>query len=59
MTKEKLEKISKLMLWVIPGMLLCMIGDYCLGIEPKGSEAVSGMISTGWQKSGFSRFSEK
>ena len=28
MTKEKLEKISKLMLWVIPGMLLCMIGDF-------------------------------
>ena len=48
MTKDKLKKISNLMLWVIPGMLLCMIGDYCLGIEPKGSEALSGMISTGW-----------
>ena len=48
MTKEKLEKISKLMLWVIPGMLLAMIGDYCMGIEPKGSEAISGMISSGW-----------
>ena len=48
MTKEKLEKISKLMLWVIPGMLLAMIGDYCMGIEPKGSEAIYGMISSGW-----------
>ncbi len=36
------------MLWVIPGMLLAMVGDYCMGIEPGDSTAVSGMISTGW-----------
>ena len=36
------------MLWVIPGMLLAMIGDYCMGIEPKDSYAISGMISSGW-----------
>ena len=48
MTEEKLNKIRKMMLWVIPGMLLAMIGDYCMGIEPKGSEAISGMISSGW-----------
>lgn len=36
------------MLWIIPAMLLCMIGDYCMGIEPKDSYAISGMISSGW-----------
>lgn len=36
------------MLWVIPGMLLAMIGDYCMGVEPKDSTAISGMISSGW-----------
>lgn len=29
-------------------MLLAMVGDYCMGIEPKDSAAVSGMISSGW-----------
>ena len=48
MTKEKLNKIYKMMLWVVPGMLLAMIGDYCMGIEPKESETISGMISSGW-----------
>ena len=48
MTKEKLEKIYGKMLWVIPGMILAMIGDYCMGIEPKDSTAISGMISSGW-----------
>ncbi len=48
MTKEKLEKIYKRMLWIIPGMILAMIGDYCMGIEPKDSSAISGMISSGW-----------
>ncbi len=48
MTIEKLEKIYKRMLWVIPGMILAMIGDYCMGIEPKDSTAISGMISSGW-----------
>ena len=36
------------MLWIIPGMLLAMVGDYCMGIEPKDSVAISGMISSGW-----------
>ena len=48
MTKEKLNKIYKNMLWVIPGMLLALIGDYCMGLEPKDSEQISGLISTGW-----------
>ncbi len=48
MTKEELKKIYNMMLWVIPAMVLCIIGDYCMGIEPKDSTAVSGMISTGW-----------
>ena len=48
MTKDKLETIYKRMLWVIPGMILAMIGDYCMGIEPKDSSAISGMISSGW-----------
>ena len=48
MTKDKLETIYKRMLWVIPGMILAMIGDYCMGIEPKDSTAISGMISSGW-----------
>lgn len=34
------------MLWVIPGMLLAMVGDYCMGIEPKDSYAITGMISS-------------
>ena len=29
-------------------MLLAMIGDYCMGVEPKGSTAITGMISSGW-----------
>ncbi len=48
MTKDKLKKIYKSMLWVIPGLVLCMIGDYCMGIEPKDSVPISGMISSGW-----------
>ncbi|MCR4763638.1 MAG: hypothetical protein K5696_08915 [Lachnospiraceae bacterium] len=48
MTKEELEKIYRKMLWVIPGLILCMIGDYCMGIEPKDSVTISGMISSGW-----------
>ena len=36
------------MLWIIPGMLLAMVGDYCMGIEPKDCVAISGMISSGW-----------
>lgn len=48
MTKEEVQKVYRRMLWVIPGMLLAMIGDYCMGIEPKDSYAISGMISSGW-----------
>ena len=48
MTKEEWQKVYRRMLWVIPGMLLAMIGDYCMGIEPKDSYAISGMISSGW-----------
>ena len=48
MTKDELSKVYRRMLWVIPGMLLAMVGDYCMGIEPKDSYAVSGMISSGW-----------
>ena len=48
MTKNELEKIYRRMLWVIPGMVLCMIGDYCMGIEPKDSVPIAGMISSGW-----------
>ncbi len=29
-------------------MLLAMVGDYCMGIEPKDSYAITGMISSGW-----------
>ncbi len=48
MTKEELQIVYRRMLWVIPGMLLAMVGDYCMGIEPKDSTAISGMISSGW-----------
>lgn len=48
MTKEELQKVYRRMLWVIPGMLLAMLGDYCMGIEPKDSTVLSGMISSGW-----------
>ena len=48
MTMEQRARISKRMLWIIPGMILAIIGDYCMGIEPKDSAAVSFMISSGW-----------
>lgn len=48
MTTDELKKIARRMLWIIPAMLLAMIGDYCMGIEPKDSYAISGMISSGW-----------
>ena len=37
MTAEQRAKICKRMLWIIPGLILAIIGDYCMGIEPKGS----------------------
>ena len=48
MTAEQRAKICKRMLWIIPGLILAIIGDYCMGIEPKGSTSISFMISSGW-----------
>lgn len=48
MNADELKKVYRRMLWVIPGMILAMIGDYCMGIEPKDSYAIAGMISSGW-----------
>ena len=48
MTGKELRSIYNRMLFIIPGMLLCLIGDYCMGIEPKDSTVISGMISSGW-----------
>ena len=42
------HKICRRMLLIIPAMILFIIGDYCMGLEPAGSQNVSGMISTGW-----------
>lgn len=30
MTAEQRAKICKRMLWIIPGMILAIIGDYCI-----------------------------
>jgi hypothetical protein len=48
MTAEQRAKICKRMLWIIPGLILAIIGDYCMGIEPKDSTSISFMISSGW-----------
>jgi len=48
MTAEQRAKTAKRMLWIIPGMILAIIGDYCMGIEPKDSAGISFMISSGW-----------
>ncbi len=48
MKVNDLKKTYKQMLWIIPGMLFAIIGDYCMGIEPKDSTAISWMISSGW-----------
>lgn len=32
MTSQNRAKITKRMLWIIPAMLLCILGDYCMGI---------------------------
>ena len=48
MKREEQLNITKRMLWIIPAMLLCIVGDYCMGIEPKDSTIVSFLISTGW-----------
>lgn len=48
MTAEQRAQTGKRMLWIIPGLILAIIGDYCMGIEPKDSTAISFMISSGW-----------
>ena len=48
MTSQERDMITKRMLWIIPAMIPCIIGDYCMGLEPKDCTAVSFMISTGW-----------
>ena len=48
MISQERAKITKRMLWIIPAMLLCIVGDYCMGIEPKDSTIVTFLISTGW-----------
>ena len=48
MTKDQLKNVYDRMLWIIPGMILAMIGDYCMGVEPADSYAISGLISSGW-----------
>lgn len=42
------DKIRKRMLLVIPAMILCMIGDYCIGIEPADSKPLNDIVSSGW-----------
>ncbi|MBQ6148457.1 MAG: hypothetical protein IJI83_02810 [Oscillospiraceae bacterium] len=48
MSDSDLKKIKKTMLWIIPGMLCAIIGDYCMGIEPLSAKPISGLISSGW-----------
>ena len=48
MTYEEAKRIRGRMLLIIPGMILAIIGDYCMGLEPANSTAISGMISSGW-----------
>lgn len=43
-----MESTVKKMRLVIPAMLLCMVGDYCIGIEPRGSEPLGTFASSGW-----------
>lgn len=44
----RFDKIRNRMLLVIPAMILCMVGDYCIGIEPKDSEPLNEIVSSGW-----------
>ena len=41
MTSQERAHIAKRMLWIIPAMIPCIIGDYCMALAPKGSTAVS------------------
>lgn len=47
-SKEDTKKTIRNMLLVIPGMVLCMIGDYCIGIEPADSKEIGVLASSGW-----------
>lgn len=49
MTRDELENIRRRMLFIVPASILFMIGDYAMGIEPRESIVVSGLISSGWQ----------
>lgn len=42
------EKMIKKMKLVIPAMILCLIGDYCIGIEPADSIKTGAIASSGW-----------
>ena len=42
------KKTIKGMQLIIPAMILCMIGDYCIGIEPRESTSLGSIASSGW-----------
>ena len=42
------NKTIRNVLLTVPGMLLCLIGDYCIGLEPKGSKEIGLLASDGW-----------
>ena len=42
------NKTIKAMQLVIPAMILCLIGDYCIGIEPADSISLGSIASSGW-----------
>ena len=43
------NKTIRAMQLVIPAMILCLIGDYCIGIEPGDSTTLgNGIASSGW-----------
>ncbi len=44
----RFDTIRKRMLLAVPAMILCMIGDYCIGIEPSDSKALNDIVSSGW-----------
>ena len=48
MTSAEARTTIRQMFLIIPGMILAIIGDYCMGIEPADSVSISGMISSGW-----------
>ena len=42
------SKTIRAMQLVIPAMILCFIGDYCIGIEPADSTSLGSIASSGW-----------